>query len=82
MSNNQLIENDDVQEPEEYVAVETPPGEAEGEDTSVEAEASEPESTDSDDGDDGDEDRRLSEEDSEEEDGPQGDTQKGVVAVI
>lgn len=72
MSNNQLIENDDVQEPEEYVAVETPPGEAEGEDTSVEAEASEPESTDSDDGDDGDEDRRLSEEDSEEEDDPKG----------
>jgi len=72
MSNNQLIENDDVQEPEEYVAVETPPSDAEGEDTSVEAEASEQDAAESDDGDDGDDDRRLSEEDSEEEDSAQG----------
>ena len=69
MANNQLIENDDVQEPEEYVAVETPPSDAEEQDTSVEAEASEPESDDGDEGDD--DDRRLSEEDSEEdEDNP------------
>lgn len=74
MANNQLIENDDVQEPEEYVAVETPPSDPEEQDPSVEAEASEPESADSSDGDDGDdEDQRLSEEDSEEdEDGPKG----------
>lgn len=71
MSNRDLTEND-AQEPEEYVAVETPPEEVEGEDPAVEGEAPAEEAADSD-GDYSDDDRRLSEEeDSEEENDSKG----------